>query len=152
MHHHHAHMHHNVARSPHVAASTSVTHTLVDRASRVLVARSSCTNDSDPGCNKPTQVPTAAIAIAAMYALSSRCRGHRANLDQCSHRRHLDRAGLPPPSQQEEARCRRCKRQVQVAGFWHGRNRSHEEGEEGWSRDDDLRKGAQGRPLARPLA
>ena len=69
MHQHHAHMHHHVARSPLVAASTSVTHTLVDRASRVLVARSTstCTNDSDPGCTKPTQVPAAAIAVAAMY-------------------------------------------------------------------------------------
>ncbi|KAH7389301.1 hypothetical protein DE146DRAFT_159360 [Phaeosphaeria sp. MPI-PUGE-AT-0046c] len=70
MHHHaHAHMHHNVARSPHVAASTSVTHTLVDRASRVLVARSTCTNDSDPGCTKPTVVPTAAIAVAAVVPI-----------------------------------------------------------------------------------
>jgi hypothetical protein len=61
-------MHHHVGRSPHVAASTSATHTLVDRASRVLIARSSstCTNDSDPGCTKPTQVPTLAITMAAM--------------------------------------------------------------------------------------
>jgi hypothetical protein len=68
MQHHHklAHMHHHVGRSPHVAASTSATHTLVDRASRVLVARTTCTNDSDPGCTKPTQVPTLAITLGAM--------------------------------------------------------------------------------------
>jgi hypothetical protein len=64
--HQHSHMHHHVGRSPHVAASTSATHTLIDRASRVLVARTTCTNDSDPGCVKPTQVPTVAIAMAAM--------------------------------------------------------------------------------------
>jgi hypothetical protein len=65
-------MHHHMARSAPVAASTIGTHTLVDRASRVLVARSTCTNDSDPGCTKPTQVPTVAIALAAMYAQVSR--------------------------------------------------------------------------------
>jgi hypothetical protein len=66
--HQHGHMHHHVRRtaqidSTHIAASTQ---TLVDRASRVLIARSTCTNDSDPGCTKPTQVPTVAIALAAM--------------------------------------------------------------------------------------
>jgi hypothetical protein len=68
MHHQHAHarMHNHVLRSEPIAMSTSATHSLVDRASRVLVARATCTNDSDPGCTKPTQVPTIAIALAAM--------------------------------------------------------------------------------------
>jgi hypothetical protein len=46
----------------------SVTHTMIEEASRVLVARgtSTCTSDSDPGCTKPTQVPTLAIALAIM--------------------------------------------------------------------------------------
>lgn len=46
----------------------SATHTMIEEASRVLVARatSTCTNDSDPGCTKPTQVPTLAIALAIM--------------------------------------------------------------------------------------
>ncbi|KAF2035357.1 hypothetical protein EK21DRAFT_106896 [Setomelanomma holmii] len=57
-------MHHHVGRSAHVAASTSGSHTLLDRASRVLIARATCTNDSDPGCTKPTQVPTIAIVLA----------------------------------------------------------------------------------------
>jgi hypothetical protein len=59
-------MHHHVARTEHVAASTMGSHTLIDRASRVLVARATCTNESDPGCTKPTQVPTIAIALAVM--------------------------------------------------------------------------------------
>lgn len=39
---------------------------MVELASRVLEARadSTCTSDSDPGCTKPTQVPTLAIALA----------------------------------------------------------------------------------------
>ncbi|EAT87706.2 hypothetical protein SNOG_05315 [Parastagonospora nodorum SN15] len=57
---------HHLRRDAQMAASTSATHTLVDRASRVLVARTTCTNDSDPGCTKPTQVPTIAIALAAI--------------------------------------------------------------------------------------
>ncbi|KAH8730065.1 hypothetical protein GQ44DRAFT_476223 [Phaeosphaeriaceae sp. PMI808] len=68
MHHQHhlAHIHHLGRRGAHVAASTSATQTLVDRASRVLVARSTCTNDNDPGCTKPTVVPTGAIALASI--------------------------------------------------------------------------------------
>ena len=46
----------------------SVTNAMIEEASRVLVARgtSTCTSDSDPGCIKPTQVPTLAIALAIM--------------------------------------------------------------------------------------
>lgn len=64
-------MHHHVQREAHIAARSTGTRTLVDAASRVLMARaeSSCTNDSDPGCTKPTQVPTIAIALAVMYVL-----------------------------------------------------------------------------------
>lgn len=42
---------------------------MVERASRVIVARAkeTCTDSSDPGCTKPTQVPTIAIALAVMY-------------------------------------------------------------------------------------
>ncbi|KAF1921806.1 hypothetical protein BDU57DRAFT_436902 [Ampelomyces quisqualis] len=62
-------MYHHVKRSPLLAASTSATHTLIDRASRVLVARATCTNDTDDGCRKPTQVPTIAIAMAAIVPI-----------------------------------------------------------------------------------
>lgn len=39
---------------------------MMDEATRVLVARgtSTCTSESDPGCTKPTQVPTLAIVLA----------------------------------------------------------------------------------------
>ncbi|KAF2998169.1 hypothetical protein E8E13_003150 [Curvularia kusanoi] len=38
---------------------------MIEEASRVLVARSTstCTSESDPGCTKPTQTPTLAIAL-----------------------------------------------------------------------------------------
>lgn len=39
--------------------------TIVER-SRVLVARASCTNDSDPGCTKPTVVPKMVIVLAVV--------------------------------------------------------------------------------------
>ncbi|KAF1346369.1 hypothetical protein EJ07DRAFT_185677 [Lizonia empirigonia] len=57
----HRQMHHLAGRD--VAAASR---TLFEGASKVLVARSSstCTNDSDPGCTKPTEVPTLAIALA----------------------------------------------------------------------------------------
>ncbi|KAI4960513.1 hypothetical protein J4E86_002135 [Alternaria arbusti] len=61
---------HHVHRDIHVGSPSSASQTiqLAERASRVLVARASatCTNDSDPGCTKPTQVPTIAIALAIM--------------------------------------------------------------------------------------
>ena len=70
-HSHHQHMHHHVHNENHVGSPSSASQTIhmVERASRVLVARASatCTNDSDPGCTKPTQVPTIAIALAVMY-------------------------------------------------------------------------------------
>ena len=34
---------------------------------RVLVARATCTNDSDDGCRKPTKVPTLPIILAVVY-------------------------------------------------------------------------------------
>lgn len=59
----HRQMHHLAGRDVDVAAASR---TLFEGASKVLVARSSstCTNDSDPGCTKPTQVPILAIALA----------------------------------------------------------------------------------------
>jgi hypothetical protein len=73
-HHQHAHMHHHAARSARfVAASTEGSRTLMDRASRVLVARGTCTSESQPGCTKPTTVPTIAIALAVMYVESRLC-------------------------------------------------------------------------------
>lgn len=67
-------MHHEHARgdtlhlgSPASGASRTVR--LVERASRVLLARdtSTCTSSSEPGCVKPTQVPMIAIALAIVY-------------------------------------------------------------------------------------
>lgn len=48
---------------------------MIEEASKVLVARgtSTCTNDSDPGCTKPTQVPTLAIVLAIVYVVQARC-------------------------------------------------------------------------------
>jgi hypothetical protein len=64
-------MHHHVRNENHIGSPSSASQTIhmVERATRVLVARASatCTNDSDPGCTKPTQVPTIAIALAIMY-------------------------------------------------------------------------------------
>lgn len=46
----------------------STSRTMIEEATKVLVARSTstCTSDSEPGCTKPTQVPTLAIALAIM--------------------------------------------------------------------------------------
>jgi hypothetical protein len=70
-HSHHQHTHHHVRNEAHVGPPSSASQTidLAERASRVLVARASatCTNDSDPGCTKPTQVPTLVIGLAVMY-------------------------------------------------------------------------------------
>jgi hypothetical protein len=64
---------HHVRNENHVGSPSSASQTIhmVERATRVLVARASskCTNDSDPGCTKPTQVPTIAIALAVMYVV-----------------------------------------------------------------------------------
>jgi hypothetical protein len=44
------------------------TSTIVQEASRVaLMPRSSCTDDSDAGCTKPTQTPTLFIVLAVSY-------------------------------------------------------------------------------------
>lgn len=44
------------------------TSTVVQEASRVvLMPRSTCTNESDPGCAKPTQTPTLFIVLAVSY-------------------------------------------------------------------------------------
>jgi hypothetical protein len=61
----HGQMHDFAGRGIHVG---STSRTMIEEASKVLVARgtSTCTNDSEPGCTKPTQVPTLAIALAIM--------------------------------------------------------------------------------------
>lgn len=62
-------MHHQHVRSDAFVGSPSqASQTMADKVTRVLVARatSSCTNDSDPGCTKPTQVPTLAVALAVV--------------------------------------------------------------------------------------
>lgn len=61
----HPQMQHFAGRGMDVGSSSR---TIIEEATKVLVARSSstCTNDSDPGCTKPTQVPTLAIALAIM--------------------------------------------------------------------------------------
>ncbi|KAI8934084.1 hypothetical protein NX059_008847 [Plenodomus lindquistii] len=69
--HQHAHMHNHVRHEGYVGASSRASQTMVDKASRVLVARaaSTCTNDSDPGCTKPTQTPTLAIALGVIIPI-----------------------------------------------------------------------------------
>jgi hypothetical protein len=61
-------MHHFAGRGVHVG---SASRTMIEEASKVLVARgtSTCTSESDPGCTKPTQVPTLAIALAIVYVV-----------------------------------------------------------------------------------
>ncbi|KAF1940807.1 hypothetical protein EJ02DRAFT_445248 [Clathrospora elynae] len=59
-------MHNHVRGEAHVGPPSSASQTMVERAARVLVERATCTNDSDPGCTKPTQVPTMAIALAVV--------------------------------------------------------------------------------------
>ncbi|KAJ4365158.1 hypothetical protein N0V83_008776 [Neocucurbitaria cava] len=61
-------MHHHVKREAHDAVISTSSRIMREAASRVITARaeSSCTNDSDPGCTKPTQVPTIAIALAVI--------------------------------------------------------------------------------------
>lgn len=61
-------MHHLAGRGAHVG---SVSRTMMEEASKVIVARgtSTCTSDSEPGCTKPTQVPTLAIALAIVYVV-----------------------------------------------------------------------------------
>ena len=65
----HGHMHNLRRRDAHIDVGSRASRTMADVASRVLAARadSSCTNDTDPGCTKPTQVPSLAIALAVMY-------------------------------------------------------------------------------------
>lgn len=67
MHHHlqHIHMHKHARDTGFVGPSSRASRVVVDKASRVLLARatSTCTNDNDPGCTKPTQTPTLAIAL-----------------------------------------------------------------------------------------
>ncbi|KAF3037571.1 hypothetical protein E8E11_001212 [Didymella keratinophila] len=45
---------------------------MIEEATKVLVARgtSTCTSDSEPGCTKPTQVPTLAIALAIIVPVA----------------------------------------------------------------------------------
>lgn len=67
--HQHAHLHNHARAGDYVGSSSRVSRTLADGASRVLVARatSTCTNDSDPGCTKPTQTPILAIVLGIAY-------------------------------------------------------------------------------------
>lgn len=72
MHHsHHAHLHQHVRSNSYVGSASQASQTMADKVTRVLVARatSSCTNDSDPGCTKPTQVPTLALVLAVAYVV-----------------------------------------------------------------------------------
>ena len=71
----HPKMHRFAERDVHVGSSASRTMVLVEEASKVLVSRgtSTCTSDSEPGCTKPTQVPTLAIALAIMYVVQDWC-------------------------------------------------------------------------------
>lgn len=68
-HHQHAHAHrHTRGEGSLLAARNFVSSTTVEGASRaMLVPRATCTNDSDPGCTKPTQTPTLFIVIAVVY-------------------------------------------------------------------------------------
>ncbi|KAK1908302.1 hypothetical protein P3342_009149 [Pyrenophora teres f. teres] len=67
------HMRHQVRHDNHLGSPTTGSKSMrvFERATRVLVARadSQCTNDSDPGCTKPTQVPTMAIALAVIVPI-----------------------------------------------------------------------------------
>lgn len=67
-HSHHAHAHHHVRSDTFVGSASKASQTMADQVTRVLAARSTstCTKDSDPGCTKPTQVPTLAVALAVM--------------------------------------------------------------------------------------
>jgi hypothetical protein len=62
-HHHHAHRHQSSRRDGGFQLPTG---TQIMEGSKVLVARTECTNDSDPGCVKPTQVPTMAIVLGVV--------------------------------------------------------------------------------------
>lgn len=66
--HHHAHHQHS-RREADAQFGQLPSKTEVLQRSRVLVARASCTNDSDPGCTKPTTTPTAAIVIAVVFPI-----------------------------------------------------------------------------------
>ncbi|KAG9385374.1 hypothetical protein A1F94_004921 [Pyrenophora tritici-repentis] len=71
--HHLHHMRHQLRHDNQLGSPITGSKTMhvFERATRVLVARaeSSCTNDSDPGCTKPTQVPTMAIALAVIVPI-----------------------------------------------------------------------------------
>jgi hypothetical protein len=101
-HSHHHHMHNHVRSETHAGSPSSASQTInmLESASRVLVARAkaTCTNDSDPGCTKPTQVPTMAIALAAMYVSMPYC-PDCANSSQSTHRRYRNCTLLPSSPQ-----------------------------------------------------
>lgn len=65
--HQHVHRHQHSAREESPVAGEVPSRTEVLKRSRVLVARETCTNESDPGCAKPTATPTAAIVVAVVY-------------------------------------------------------------------------------------
>jgi len=70
-HHQHAHMHNLVRDTGFVGSSSSASRVVVDKASRVLVARatSTCTNGDAPGCTKMTETPTLAIALGIIIPI-----------------------------------------------------------------------------------
>lgn len=64
--HQHGHRHRHGRREANIGLGGMPSRTTVMERSRVLVARASCTNDTDSGCVKPTSVPTVAIAAAVV--------------------------------------------------------------------------------------
>lgn len=63
--HHHAHRHYHARRAGALELRAPSRTTLMDH-TRALVARSTCTNDTDDGCKKPTVVPTLPIVLAVV--------------------------------------------------------------------------------------
>ncbi|CAI6338293.1 unnamed protein product [Periconia digitata] len=69
--HSHQHMHHrqHARAAENVVPGQLPSRTNPMERSRVIVARTTCTNDSDPGCTKPTSTPTIAIALAVIVPI-----------------------------------------------------------------------------------
>ncbi|PVI07856.1 hypothetical protein DM02DRAFT_234598 [Periconia macrospinosa] len=67
--HQHVHNHQHSRREVGAQLGQLPSKTEVLQRTRVLVARASCTNDSDPGCTKPTSTPTIAIVLAVVFPI-----------------------------------------------------------------------------------
>ncbi|KAF2707049.1 hypothetical protein K504DRAFT_458509 [Pleomassaria siparia CBS 279.74] len=68
----HAHQHHGHAhfhKSKRELAFGAPSRTTIIEKTRVLVARATCTNDTDDGCHKPTQTPTMVIIVATVFPI-----------------------------------------------------------------------------------